>query len=108
MDNTYIFTIENLRTVTALGYDKFVVDISYKVTKTVNGIEGYTLGLTRYECIPDQTIVPFDQLTEEKVIGWVKAGLTDTDNQMIESSIAAMIERLANPAPNPEVTPLPW
>ena len=49
---------------------------------------------------------PFDQLTSDEVIGWVKSALGDEKLAKIETSIAVQIDEQINP---PIVTPnLPW
>lgn len=108
MDSTFIFSIDTLRTVNALNYTDYVIDITYKVSKTDAGVEGYYIGILKFDLPTDQTIIPYADLTEEVVVGWVQSSLTETDNQMIEGSILSMIDRLKNPAPNPTVTSLPW
>lgn len=108
MDNTFIFTIENLRTVNVANYENYVIDITYKVSKSDSGVVGYHLGIVKFELPTNETIVPFNELTEETVIGWVKSSLKEMETEMIESSISSMIERLKNPAPAPQMAPLPW
>lgn len=108
MNNTFIFSVDTLRTVTTTNYTDYVIDITYKVSKTDDGVEGYYIGILKFELPTDQPIIPYSDLTEADVVGWVQNSLTETDNQMIEGSILSMIDRLKNPAPNPTVTPLPW
>lgn len=68
-------------------------------TAGVYGTQGFTLD-------EEATFVPFADLTEETVIGWVKAAMGDEQVAAYEANVAAQIEALINP---PVVTPaLPW
>ena len=68
-------------------------------TAGVYGTQGFTLD-------EEATFVPFADLTEETVIGWVKAAMGDEQVEAHEASVAAQIEALINP---PVITPdLPW
>jgi hypothetical protein len=54
----------------------------------------------------DTSFTPYDQLTEDQVIGWVRSAMTFTQAENIEASLARGIEDMVNP---PIVTPpLPW
>lgn len=51
-----------------------------------------------------QNFIPYDQLTQEVVIGWVQAQLGEVGIASYQSQIDAQL----NPRPEPEFTPLPW
>lgn len=68
-------------------------------TSGVYGAVGLTLDL-------DADYVPYADLTEEQVIGWVKDALGEDQVAIYENKVAEQIAALANP---PVVTPpLPW
>jgi len=50
----------------------------------------------------DESFVPFDELTKEQVIDWVKSQL---DTEALEAGLASQIELLENP---PVLTGTPW
>jgi hypothetical protein len=50
----------------------------------------------------DESFVPFDELTKEQVIEWVKSQL---DTEALEAGLASQIELLENP---PVLTGTPW
>ena len=52
--------------------------------------------------------IPYEDLTEEIVIGWIKETLGESEIYSIEESLARQIEHQKNPPPTPQVTPLPW
>lgn len=54
----------------------------------------------------DTTFTPYEDLTQEQVVGWVKDAMGADQVASIEANLAAEIERQINP---PMVTPaLPW
>jgi hypothetical protein len=84
-----------------LTSDGFVVTVHY----TVNAVDGEytastygTVGYTQEE----GNIIPFDSLTPEIVIGWVKESL---GQETVETALAAQIEAQQNPV---QLSGLPW
>jgi hypothetical protein len=84
-----------------LTSDGFVVTVHY----TVNAVDGDysastygTVGYTQEE----GNIIPFEQLTPEQVIGWVKNSL---GQETVEAALAAQIEAQKNPV---QLSGLPW
>jgi hypothetical protein len=83
----------------------YVVNVLWQVT----GVDGaYTAsigGNTQFNSA-DQVgaFVPYDQLTEEIVIGWIPA------NQIAsaQSCVQGQLDSMANPPVSPQNTPLPW
>ena len=68
------------------------------------------------QLVPDPQspdFVPFDQLTEELVVGWVKEALTDVKCAQIEGQLAQVLDQKLHPttavgmpwAPQPEPEP---
>jgi carbon monoxide dehydrogenase subunit G len=88
-----------------------LTDIVFTVHWTLNGDdgEGHTgsaygsVGVTLDE---DGDYTPYDKLTQEQVVGWVKNSLGDEQVASLETSIANQIEQQIKPT---VVTPpLPW
>jgi hypothetical protein len=84
-----------------LTSDGFVVTVHY----TVNAVDGDysastygTVGYTQEE----GNIIPFDSLTPEIVVGWVKDSL---GQETVEAALAAQIEAQKNPV---QLSGLPW
>lgn len=55
---------------------------------------------------PDAPYTPYDQLTQEQVLSWVKDALGTEQVSAYETSIDAQLDDLANP--KQIVNPLPW
>ena len=55
---------------------------------------------------PEGTFIPYDQLTEQQVLGWVWAALGDETRYAIEADLNAQIVYMQ--IPPVAVLPLPW
>lgn len=52
--------------------------------------------------------IPYDQLTEDQVIGWIQSALGENVIAQIYENIDAQVNIIQNPPPTPEPKPLPW
>lgn len=101
MATTFSWNIANLERETADGY-------VYTVHYTINADDGaYTagaygsLGLER----PEDTMIPFSQLTEQVVIGWVKDKIGTEKVAEVEAALQAQIDQQHAPT---KATSVPW
>jgi len=102
---TFTTTITNMHTMPQVdGQTNVVVNVRFQIS----GVDGqYTANAKgNQECAlnPGQQFTPYDQLTQEQVIGWL-------DPQMI-SNLQACVRGLINIQITPPVSPtnqtLPW
>ena len=56
----------------------------------------------------DPNYIPYADLTNDIVIGWIQTGLGEDSIANIEYCIADQIAMQINPPVTPEPTPLPW
>jgi len=73
--------------------------------------EGHTADYSNFAYTPlDPSVpfIPYADLTNEIVIGWVQYNLGADTVAAIQESLAIQIERQVNPPKEPEVLPLPW
>lgn len=98
MSTNYTWRINQLDRNTS---DGFVVTAHYTVVADNNGITASTYGTVGWTQ-SDQDFTPFEDLTEETVIGWVQDKL---DKTVVETSLNDQITVLKNP---PIVSGLPW
>ena len=88
------------------GLTDVVFQIHWTLTGTDNIYEGSvynSCGVTLDESAP---YTPYNELTKEQVIGWVKANLGEEQVISFEANIATQIQNQINP---PVVSPpLPW
>ena len=100
MSTTFTWNIANLERETSDGY-------VYTVHYTVNATDGTysagaygSLGLER-----GGTLVPFADLTEEAVVGWIKEKLTAEKVTEIKAALQAQLDEQRQPT---KAGGLPW
>lgn len=81
--------------------DDFVVTCHYRVDALDEQYTEFAYGTVEYSQRSD-LFIPFENLTEEIVIGWVQNSL---GKESIEESLQAKIDLQKNP---PIITGLPW
>ena len=79
----------------------FVVTVHYNISAVDGEFTASTYGTVGYTQ-EEGNIIPFESLTPEIVIGWVKDSLGE---EIVEEALAAQIEALKNPV---QVSGLPW
>ena len=79
----------------------FVVEVHWGVTAVDDSYFASTYGTVGYTQ-SEESFTPFDELTEETVIGWVQNSL---DKDEIEANLASQIEAAKAPA---TVAGMPW
>ena len=85
-------------------------DVVFQVYFDVRGVQGETdacvPSFANLAYKPSQSFIPFDQLTNDMVIEWVKAEIGNSAVRDIESMLEQRLQERINP---PVVTPeLPW
>jgi hypothetical protein len=106
MSITYTTTINSMYCVQSPQPD-YVVNVLF----TVSGTDGtHTASIDGNVQLAveasDPNFVPYADLTEEIVMGWINA---QTDNQAnYYANIDGQLESIINPPVSPQNTPLPW
>lgn len=85
-----------------LTSDGFVVTVHYIVIAQDGDYTASTYGTVGYTHQPGETYIPYDQLTEQIVVGWVQESL---GKDTVEASLQSQIELQKNPV---TATGLPW
>jgi hypothetical protein len=92
------------------GQDNVVFKVYFKITKLVTENEIPYLGLFNESVeIPfadSEAYTPYNELTEEQVIGWVKTALGEATVSLYESKVDEQIERMTKPST--VSPPVPW
>ena len=106
MANTYTTNISNMFTVQSPNPD-YVVNVIFEVIGTDGTYSASIGGSIQLEAQADQpNFIPYDQLTEADVIGWINE---QTNNQAnYYANIDGQINSQINPPVTPQNTPLPW
>jgi hypothetical protein len=87
-----------------------LTDVVFQVHWTLIGTEetysGMVYGSVNVTLDEGSTYTPYNELTQEQVVGWVKDSLGEEQVASLEANIATQIQNKINP---PVVTPpLPW
>ena len=85
-----------------LTSDGFVVTVHYIVNATDDTYSASTYGTVGYTQEPGETYIPYADLTEATVVGWVQTSL---GKDTVEASLQSQIDALKNPK---QATGLPW
>ena len=85
-----------------LTSDGFVVTVHYNVSAVDGDFTASTYGTVGYTQEEGESYIPYDQLTEEVVVGWVQQSL---GKDTVEASLAGQIEAQKNPT---QIAGVPW
>ena len=96
---TYAWTIQQMDRLTS---DGFVVTVHYNVSAVDGDYSASTYGTVGYTEQPGEQYTPYDQLTEQQVVGWVQESL---GKDTVEASLDSQIEAQKNPVQEPG---MPW
>lgn len=99
----FVTTINSMYTLNTPEPD-YVVNVLW----TVTGVDGqYTAsidGNTTFSSQQGSTFIPYEQLTEATVIGWI----TPEQIASAQACVQGQLDSMANPPASPANTPLPW
>jgi hypothetical protein len=102
METVFTWRVANLERETSDGY-------VYTAHYTIDANDGTysagaygSLGLERPE---EDEMIPFTQLTEEIVVGWVKEKLTEEKVEEVEAALQAQLDEQHSPS---KAVGLPW
>ena len=107
----YNWTVTNLYTLDEGTEKDYVVTALYNVTgiEQSGGVE-YTASLSnsaQFEVVQGDTFIPYADLTNTIVIGWIENQLGEDGVNNIQACIDGMINSEINPPVSPQNTPLP-
>lgn len=107
MSTTYTWTINSMYTINQPD-PNYVVNVLW----TLTGVDGTTTasipGNTMFDSNQSSTFIPYEQLTEAVVIGWVQTSLGADGIANYEANVQGQINSILNPPVSPQNTPLPW
>jgi len=105
MTTTYTTTITSMYTVDTPD-PGYVVNVQFTVSGTDGTNTASIDGNIQFNSEQADTFIPYDQLTQTIVLGWINEA---TDNQAnYYANIDGQIASIVNPPVSPMNTPLPW
>lgn len=104
---TYTWKVTDMLANTQGGNPDFVVQTRWTKTGTDSdtGLIGVFSGATPFKYDPSSAVIPYDQLTEAIVLGWIQGVVAA--NPSYADHIDSQIAKQLNPNKAAEV-PLPW
>ena len=96
---TYFWTIAQMERLT---YDGFVLTVHYNVSATDEIYQTSIYGSISYVQTPGEAYIPYKDLTQDIVVGWVQEAL---GKDTVEDSLQSQINVLKNPV---QAFGLPW
>jgi len=105
---TYTWAVTALYTETIDGDSNYVVIANYEVV----GVDGeYTASLSNIARFNTESVtpfVPYEDLTNDIVIGWIQDELGVDGVSNLEACIQGQIDSQISPPVTPQSQPLPW
>ena len=105
---TFTWIVKQLLTQTIDGEQNYVVIANYDVV----GVDGeYSSSISdsaKFSTDNVDNFTPYDELTNDIVVGWIKSVLGPDTVANYEESIQGQIDAQINPPVTPQNTPLPW
>jgi shikimate kinase len=80
------------------GETNVVYNVHWRVTGVKEDYSATNIGTQIVTLNPETEFIPFDELTNEVVVGWTKEAMSEEQVEAIEGSIASQIDELENPA----------
>jgi hypothetical protein len=105
---TYTWTIESLYTQTIAQEADYVVIANYLVVGVDGEYSAQLSNIAQFSTENVETFIPYEDLTNEIVVGWVQSVLGVDGVSNLEASIQGQIDSQINPPTYPINTPLPW
>jgi pullulanase/glycogen debranching enzyme len=103
---TYTWSVSKIKTLQE-PQSNFVSSIDWTLVAKDGDLKAFTQNNIDLESSSD-TFTPYEQLTEEIVIGWVKEKLGEEMVLDYQNSLAQKIEEINNPPAEAQNTTLPW
>lgn len=104
----YIWTITDLLTVDTDDKPDYVVFANYKIQAEEDGYTAETESLIQFTVDEGSSFIPYSELTNELVVGWVQKTLGLKQIQGIYTDLQNQINIQKNPPIIPQLKSLPW
>ena len=105
---TYTWAVTALYTETVAGEQDYVVIANYSVVGVDGDHSASLSNIARFSTESVSPFIPYSELTEAIVIGWIQDELGVDGVSNLEACIQGQINSEINPPVTPQNTPLPW
>ena len=108
MATTYNWTIDSMWTEDVDTYSNFVVRAYYSIEAVDGDYTANYSDIAMFEVVQGEDFIPYADLTEAIVLGWIQDELGQDTIDNIYASLDGQINTEKNPPVEPTNTPLPW
>lgn len=105
---TYTWAVTALYTETIEGQQDYVVIANYTLVGVDGEYEASISGIAQFSTESVSEFIPYDELTEAIVVGWIQDELGEEGVANLEACIQGQIDSQINPPVSPVLTPLPF
>lgn len=108
---TYVYAVTSLKKTTDGSIDNAVVQSTWTCTGTdADGDSGVFNGATPFPLadVDPDNFIPYEELTEADIIGWIKAVVVGSYKEHIDGQINKQIALIKNPVVEVPNNELPW
>jgi len=105
---TYTWNVTALYTQTIEGDENYVVIANYIVVGIDDTYSAELSNIARFSTASVSPFIPYEDLTEDIVIGWIQDDLGVDGVSNLEACIQGQINSQINPPVTQQNTPLPW
>ena len=107
MATNFTWTIDAMYTLQTPD-PNYIVNVIWTLTGVDGEFTASIGGNTVFDSNQSSTFIPYNELTQDIVIGWVQANLGEQGIANYEANVNGQIASMQNPPVSPENTPLPW
>lgn len=105
---TFTWAVDALYTETIEGQQDYVVIANYTLSGVDGEYEASISGIAQFSTESVGEFIPYDELTEAIVVGWIQDELGEDGVANLEACVQGQIDSLINPPVSPVLTPLPF
>jgi hypothetical protein len=106
---TYTWTILQMSVMPVLeGQTDVVVSAQWNILGEDQGASYNLAGWQNFTLQQGEGFVPYSQLTETQVVGWVQNAMGENGVASMEAAVQGSLDAINNPPVEPMIEPLPW
>jgi hypothetical protein len=106
---TYTWTIKAMSVMPVLdGQTDVVVSAQWNILGEDQGASYNLAGWQNFTLQQGEGFVPYSQLTETQVVGWVQNAMGENGVASMEAAVQGSLDAINNPPVEPMIEPLPW
>jgi len=104
---TYTWTVTQMSTLQQPD-PNYVVNAYWRLTGVDGQYTAYIESSSQFDSQQESNFIPYDQLTNDIVVGWIQNALGVNGVFNWEACVQERINSMINPPVSPQITPLPW